>query len=311
MSQENPSTLITTFYKFTPLNEDSLESIKAQLESWATDLTLMGLVLIGTEGINASVAGEPKSIEQFKKNVLNVVDHSIWFKDSWGPKKPFSRFKVKIKSEIVTLGRPDLVPKEELNNHLTPAEWHKTMQEEDVVVVDTRNKYETDIGLFKGALDFRIDDFQEFTQKMEESGIDKNKKVLIYCTGGIRCEKAILELKEKGYKNVFQLHGGILNYLKEFPEGHWQGECFVFDHRVAVDGQLQPSQKYSLCPHCGQPANTPIECKQCGREESVCHNCLKVSADKHTCSKNCANHFRIGSQSRNVHEDSFRKRSNS
>lgn len=300
---DTPITVIT-FYKFQSFDPGFLSEFKLQLEDWGQSYKLGGLLLIGPEGINATVAGTANNIESFKKALVEVLkDNSLWFKDSEARSIPFSRFKVKIKDEIVTIGRPGLVPESNVNHHLSPEEWHQAMQEEDVVVVDTRNQYETEIGIFKDALDLKIDDFQEFTRKFEGQNFDKNKKVLIYCTGGIRCEKAILELNEKGYKNVFQLNGGILNYIKEKPEGHWQGECFVFDHRVAVDKNLKASQTYALCPHCGQPGDTPIECKQCEAEQVVCKKCLSTSEDKQTCSKNCANHFRLGNKSTKPHRD--------
>ncbi|NJL25760.1 MAG: hypothetical protein HC902_11680 [Calothrix sp. SM1_5_4] len=125
-----------------------------------------------------------------------------------------------------------------------------------------------------------------------------DKKVLIYCTGGIRCEKAILAMHELGYKNVHQLGGGILNYLKEYPKGEFEGECFVFDYRVAVDQNLQPTRRYQLCPHCGQPANTEVSCTQCEAKSVICHHCIEERSIT-TCSKNCAHHAKIGSGSRN------------
>lgn len=300
---------VSTFYKFQKFEADALETLKARLEAWGEELGLRGLILIGPEGFNATVSGPSEAMELFKQRIVDLAhDHKVWFKDSFADFKPFTRFKVKIKDEIVTIGRPGLVPESETNFHLDPEAWHQAMQEEDVIVVDTRNAYETEIGKFKNAVDLKIDDFQEFTKKFVEMGVNKDQKVLIYCTGGIRCEKAILELHEQGYKNVYQLNGGILNYIKEKPEGLWEGECFVFDHRVAVDKNLQPSQRYGLCPHCGQPGEEKIECRQCGTEQIVCKKCLNLSPDKHTCSKNCANHYRLGNKSTRPHLDAIRTR---
>jgi UPF0176 protein len=181
------------------------------------------------------------------------------------------------------------------------------MQDPEVVVLDTRNDYEVDIGKFKNARDFRTKEFQEFPESLKQSDIHPDQKVLIYCTGGIRCEKAILAMEEQGYKNVYQLDGGILNYLKEYPDGAFDGECFVFDYRVAVDSRLEPSQQYTLCPHCGQPAGGPvIQCEQCGRDEVICSSC--TASGEATCSKNCSHHRKIGSKSRKVHLDELRKR---
>jgi UPF0176 protein len=310
MTTQKPQPIqVSTFYKFQKIAPEALTALKNNLESWAAEGDLRGLVLIGPEGFNATVCGASEPMEAFKKKLVNIVeDQKIWFKDSFADFKPFTRFKVKIKDEIVTIGRPGLVPDKEINFHLDPNEWHQAMEEEDVIVVDTRNAYETEIGKFKNAVDLKIDDFQEFTKKFVDLGVDKNKKILIYCTGGIRCEKAILELHEQGYKNVYQLNGGILNYIEQKPKGLWEGECFVFDHRVAVDSNLEPSKRYGLCPHCGQPGEEKIECRQCGTEQIVCKKCLDASPDKHTCSKNCANHSRLGNKSTRPHLDALRIR---
>ncbi|NQZ00161.1 MAG: hypothetical protein HRT45_05770 [Bdellovibrionales bacterium] len=309
MSEKNITVTVSTFYLFKPLSESFVEDLKTRLEALSErEASLCGLILLGSEGINSTVAGSKEAVTKLKQLVSLELDDKIWFKDSECEFLPFSRFKVKIKSEIVTLGRPDLVPSETVNHHLSPDEWDKALQEEDVVCIDTRNTYETDIGIFKGALDFRIDDFQEFTAKMKDSGIDKDKKILIYCTGGIRCEKAILELQELGYNNVHQLNGGIINYLAEKPNSMWEGECFVFDHRVALDQNLNPSKQYFLCPHCGQPGTKKIECRQCGTEQVVCDTCLELGPEKETCSKNCANHYKLGNKSTRIHKDSFSQR---
>jgi UPF0176 protein len=187
-----------------------------------------------------------------------------------------------------------MVPPDGKNHHLSPAEWNRVMKEEtDYVMIDTRNWYEHKIGTFKGALNPDIEKFTDFPEYIEAQGIEKDKKMLIYCTGGIRCEKGILELQKQGYDNVFQLDGGIINYMKEFPNDQFEGECFVFDHRVALDQNLAPSIKYGLCPHCGQPSEIKIECKRCDSEELICVDCGKEEFKKDTCSKNCAYQYEL------------------
>jgi UPF0176 protein len=180
------------------------------------------------------------------------------------------------------------------------------MQNPEAVILDTRNDYEVEIGKFRGARDFALKEFSDFPRAVAESGIAKDAPVLMYCTGGIRCEKAILEMNAQGYKNVHQLDGGILNYLEKFPDQGFDGECFVFDYRVAVDQKLQPTQKYKLCPHCGQPADKPISCAKCGTEAVICRHCTGQSAV--TCSKNCAHHAAIGSTSKRAHKQELNKR---
>lgn len=297
--------VISTFYQFLPLKPDQVEAIKMHLETCAENHAVRGLVLLGTEGVNATVSGSVAGVETFKEEVRSSFPQ-ITFKDSESSKHPFHVFKVKIKDEIVTLGKPDLKPPLGVNNHLSPRDWHAAMQEPDTIVLDTRNDYEVEIGKFKNAIDFKTEEFNEFPEKLKSSGIPKDKKVLIYCTGGIRCEKAILEMRAQGYDKVFQLEGGILNYLKELPDQDYEGECFVFDYRVAVDQKLQPTKNYRCCPHCGQPAKETITCTQCGRGETVCNRC--ISENITTCSKNCAHHAAIGSGSRGIHLQELNKR---
>lgn len=284
---------------------------KAALETVARQTDLRGLVLMGAEGINATVSGTAEAIARCKEAVvafLGVADFP--FKDSVGPKHPFSVFKVKIKDEIVTLGRPGLMPEGPVNNHLSPQEWHEAVQDPDTIVIDTRNDYEVEIGKFKSAIDFKLSEFNEFPERLREAGLNKDKRVLIYCTGGIRCEKAILAMNEQGFNKVHQLDGGILNYFKEYPAkdqpSTYEGECFVFDYRVAVDQRLEPTRQYGLCPHCGQPAKTRVTCTQCGRQETICSKC--VQHGETTCSKNCSHHASIGSGSSKPHLQELRKR---
>jgi UPF0176 protein len=265
-SAEKSDYYVSTFYKFQ--KDADPEKTKLFLEDISKKLNVRGLIIIGTEGFNATVCAKNiENLENFKdaiRDYFKVAD--LFFKDSESVVCPFRRFKVKIRPEIVTLGDTTLVPFEldGKNNHLSPTEWNQVMKNDDPIIIDTRNWYETKIGTFKGAINPMTNKFTEFPKFLEKNNIPKDKKVLIFCTGGIRCEKGILEVQKQGYKNVYQLYGGILNYLKESPNDQFEGECFVFDHRVAVTQNLQPSTQYRLCPHCGQ-----------------------------TCSKNCAHHYEL------------------
>lgn len=299
---------VTTFYRFRPLSDSLIAQAKAELEGLAESDDLRGLILLGPEGINGTTSGSITAIEKVKTIVRTLTeDKEQVFKDSVSEVHPFHELKVKVKKEIVTLNRPDLVPQGE-NNHLSPKEWHEMMDQEDVIVLDTRNDYETKVGKFKDATEMDLTDFHDFPVKVKEMNIPKDKKIMMYCTGGIRCEKALLEMKEQGYKDVYQLDGGILNYLKEFPEQKFEGECFVFDYRVAVDQNLKPTQKFKLCPHCGQPAKTVINCIKCDTKAHVCEPCLLQAADKKTCSKNCAHHFRIASRSKKPQKEGYKQK---
>jgi UPF0176 protein len=287
--------LITTFYRFTRL--DNLEKHQALLETKAESLGIRGLVILGTEGVNSTVAApSEEAMENFKSFIREHFQApDLLFKNSFTPSAPFRRFKVKIRDEIVTLGTPELFPEAQgKNHHLTPEEWNKVMKEEsDFLMIDTRNWYETKVGTFKGAVNPGIDQFTEFPKWLEEQNYKKDQKMLIFCTGGIRCEKGILELQRQGYDNVYQLEGGILKYIEEYPNDQFEGECFVFDHRVAVDQKLEPSKTYKLCPHCGQPAKTSISCKRCDSPAVICEDCETKAWAKDTCSKNCAHHLEL------------------
>lgn len=282
---------ISTFYKFTTIDAGRLGSLKDELTAEAQRLHIHGLLLIGTEGCNATISGEEDKLNQYKSYLQSLTEiGELVFKESENDKHPFRRFKVDIREEIVTLKDPNAVPEKLKNNHLSPAEWQQVLEsDEDILLLDTRNFYETEIGLFKGATDLQMKKFSDFPEKVKELNLPKEKKVLMYCTGGIRCEKAILDMQKQGYENVFQLDGGILKYLEEYPSKDFHGECFVFDHRVSVDQNLEPSKKYKLCPHCGNPADLEIKCILCEKDAKVCQRCVQKDA-LNTCSKNCAHH---------------------
>ncbi|MFP5520620.1 MAG: rhodanese-related sulfurtransferase [Bdellovibrionia bacterium] len=289
-----PKHFVSTFYLFKKLND--LESIKSALEQKAEELNIRGLLILGSEGFNTTCsATSVESLNQFKNWIQEYFDcHGLFFKDSHAYTAPFRRYKVKIREEIVTTGIPGVMPPEGVNHHLSPEEWNRVLKEEsDYVIIDTRNWYEYKIGTFKGAINPNIEKFTDFPEFMEKQGIPKDKKMLIFCTGGIRCEKGILELQNQGYNNVYQLEGGIINYLAKHPNEQFEGECFVFDHRVALDQNLEPSEKYGLCPHCGQPAETLVTCIRCDHDEKICENCREISIVGETCSKNCANQWKL------------------
>ncbi|MCB0317259.1 MAG: hypothetical protein KDD56_00775 [Bdellovibrionales bacterium] len=284
---------IVAVYYFQQVDSAELERRRLALEQFGENPDFCGLILLAPEGLNGTIAGPTDEIEKFKKTILDLAGtEEVVFKDSFSDSRPFKRYKVKIKNEIVTFDeaiKPKGSGKD--NSHIDPEEWHRMIAEEEVVLIDTRNKYETAIGMFKGAIDPQIDKFTEFKDYVDKADLPKDKPILMYCTGGIRCEKAALDMKLKGYENVYQLNGGILKYLEEFPNGYWNGECFVFDHRVAVDSNLLPSKKYKLCPHCGDPGNVHFNCEQCATPTVVCNKCLEKNSVNRTCSKNCRHHF--------------------
>ena len=285
---------VVSFYKFIPFTSDSLESLIKNLRSKAEDLGIKGLVISALEGLNGTIAGTEEGVQKFIE-YLGEYSKGDWkLKYSVSPIKPFKRFTIRYRKEIVTSGKLDLeMPNAEDNSHVSPEEWHRILSsEEDIAIIDVRNDYEVEVGKFKGAIDPLTKDFKEFPKFVEESGIPKDKQVLMYCTGGIRCEKASLVMKEMGYSNIKQLDGGILRYMEKFPRGFFEGECFVFDDRVALNDELKPTTKFGLCPHCGDGASDYLDCKNCGAKKKVCARCQKIEARK-TCSKNCRYHYSL------------------
>jgi len=245
---------------------------------------MRGLVLVATEGINGTVCGTPDVITKWKAIVSKDFPGIDW-KDSGAESLVFPRWFVKIRTRIVGLDAKELKPSTD-HNHLSPEEWNRVMEEEDTVILDARNFYETKIGMFEGAVDPKIRTFDEFRDFAKTTDLPKTKKVLMYCTGGIRCERAILEMEKQGFQHVYQLQGGILAYLKQFPNVKFKGECFVFDRRVAVDQNLHPSEHFSTCPHCGNPGDIDLSCLNCKSDAVVCDDCHKEEV-KRTCTKNC------------------------
>lgn len=310
---------ITSFYLFFPWPDRTDFKQKAlDIENWCANKEIMGLLLIGTEGFNGTLAtSSSESMQDLKKYFQNLVNQGrsediVEFKDSTSSFMPFRRMKVKVKTEIVTLGDPSVVPPMKKNDsHLSPKDWNEFIKTKNPVVLDVRNTYEMDIGKFKSAKEWQMNEFTEFPELVRNLDVAKDQPVLMYCTGGIRCEKASIEMKNQGFSNVFQLDGGILNYLEQFPNDEFEGECFVFDHRVAVDQNLNPSEKYVLCHHCGQPAMINyFDCIQCGVKTVVCESCLDTHVQDisiRTCSKNCRHHYKMGHKTSKPHLDSKRK----
>lgn len=250
--------------------------------------------MLSEEGINATLVGalpQLKRYLQFLRKETGIPIQARWQKsNSWG----FKKLRIKIKKELVSSGKENLSPFSE-NTHLAPAKWEAVLKEKPVLL-DIRNNYEVRIGKFEGALDLNLDQFKSFPEKLKKSQLNKDKKTLIYCTGGIRCEKALNEMKNQGFKQVCQLKGGILNYLKEFPNSHFKGHLFVFDHRAVLDQKLQPSAEYKLCPHCGQAGDQSIACRHCSEECMICSLCMNKDKIYQTCSKNCSYHYKHGHQ---------------
>lgn len=281
---------VTTFYIFTPLEKTRLPIIKKALEEKAKQLNIMGLLLLAEEGANATLSGSKEGLQAYK-TFLEEQFGSLTFKDSVSDTPPFRRFKVKIKQEIVQLKRTDILPTGN-EPHVSAEEWDKIIEDENAVVIDVRNWYETKLGTFKNAIDPKTWTFSQFPKWLKKSGIPKDQKVGIFCTGGIRCEKAAVAMKEQGYENVYQLDGGILDYIEKQPNKNFEGDCFVFDHRTAVGQDLRPSKTFTRCWSCGNAGSIDRTCQVCTNEYKACEDCAKTMKVA-LCSKNCRYHYNL------------------
>ena len=245
---------ICALYKFTRL--DDFEEIQGPLKIFLESLNIRGTLLLAKEGVNGTISGDNdsimKSLDYLQKDERLV---GLEYKFSYSEKPPFKRLKVKLKKEIVTLGVSNIDPIFSSGTYVKPADWNELITDPDVVLIDTRNNYEFEIGSFKGSINPNTETFREFPA-YTKNNLEKyrDKKIAMFCTGGIRCEKSTAYLKSKGFENVFHLQGGILKYLEEVKEDEslWEGECFVFDDRVAVKHNLELG-KYDQCHACRFP----------------------------------------------------------
>jgi UPF0176 protein len=245
--------VVAAFYKFTKLPD--FAEMQDPLLAFCQLQAIKGTILLAAEGINGTIAGSRGSIDSvlsYLRSDSRLAD--LEHKESNASEAPFERMKVKLKKEIVTLGLP-VNPTEQVGTYVSPKDWNAVVSDPDVVLIDTRNDYEVKIGSFKGAINPKTNSFREFPDYVRHH-LDpkKHKKVAMFCTGGIRCEKASSYMLTQGFEEVYHLQGGILKYLEEVPqqESIWEGECFVFDERIAVQHGLEPGT-HDMCVGCGHP----------------------------------------------------------
>jgi UPF0176 protein len=265
---------VCALYKF--VRVDAFEALREPLSNKMTSVDVKGTLLLAAEGINGTIAGPQSGIDVVldflgKQPGLDNIAH----KESYTKKNPFHRTKVKLKKEIVTMGVEGIDPTHVVGSYVKPKDWNALISDPEVVLVDTRNDYEIEIGTFKNAINPNTETFREFPEYVEKN-LDKNKhkKVAMYCTGGIRCEKSTAYLKEQGFEEVYHLEGGILKYLEEVPstETMWEGECFVFDGRVAVNHDLEQGQ-YDQCFACRFPLTEAEKESEHYVKGVSCHRC--------------------------------------
>lgn len=229
-------TIHITAYKFVVLTQ--LEHLRNSLMSECQRLHLLGTILLSQEGINVNLAGKRDAVECLKSFFSQYqLLREIQFKETYCDSQPYDRLLVKIKPEIITFQQPEIEPALQTAKHLSPDLFKQWLDEhEDIVVIDARNDYEVEHGTFAGAIDLKIQQFIDFPQAISQLGEQyKNKRVVIFCTGGVRCEKAGLLMDNLGYQELYQLEGGIINYFAHCGTAHYNGECFVFDSRVSIN----------------------------------------------------------------------------
>lgn len=268
------SLVVTTFYKFVSLSD--YQDWRVPLLQLGRNCGVRGTILLALEGINGTLAGSRAGVEAVLAALRadpRLADLAT--KESTANQPPFERFKVKLKREIVTLGQPTVDPTTQVGTYVPPQAWNQIITDPEVLLLDTRNDYEVQIGTFQGAVNPQTESFREFPAYVQTHlKPEQHRKVAMFCTGGIRCEKATSYLLSQGFEQVYHLQGGILKYLEEVPQAEslWQGECFVFDERVAV-GQGLAQGTYDLCLACGWPIQAVDKGSPHYQEGIACPHC--------------------------------------
>ncbi|MBE9058975.1 rhodanese-related sulfurtransferase [Sphaerospermopsis sp. LEGE 08334] len=273
-NQEN-IIVVAALYKFVSLPD--YQELQAPLLSFCQQHQIKGTILLAKEGINGTIAGSRSGIDKvlgFLRSDARLAD--LEHKESYTDTPPFEKMKVRLKREIVTLGIPEVDPNEKVGTYVEPKKWNDLISDPEVTVIDTRNDYEVSIGTFKRAENPQTEIFREFPEYVSKNlDPSKHKKVALFCTGGIRCEKASSYMLSQGFEEVYHLKGGILKYLEEVPteESLWEGECFVFDERVAVRHGLEEGS-YELCFCCGHPISEADKTSPKYEEGISCPHCF-------------------------------------
>ena len=278
---------VVSFYSFFSNKENLILELKSNLLLIEKNNDLSGLIIIAKEGINGTICAEEKIIEKvlyLLKKLSGITELNLKF--SYSKTKIFKKLKIKIKNEIVTMGLPEINPSKNTGTYINSLDWNKLIKDPNTIIIDTRNHYEVSLGTFKESINPETKNFSEFPKWVEEN-LDKHlankndKNIAMFCTGGIRCEKATSLLKNQGYKNIFHLKGGILKYFEDISkdESLFEGECFVFDKRVSLNHSLKKGS-YSICHACGMPISIEDQNKKEYIEGIQCHLCINKFSDE-------------------------------
>lgn len=284
--------LVLLYYCFTPI--ENAEQYREEHHLWCIEHNIKGRIIISSEGLNGTVSASKSDAEaymQYVKSDKRFKD--IDFKVDKSSIHAFEKLHVRLKNEIVHSGLEHIKPWERTGIHLEPSEFKKIKNDDDVVLVDFRSEYEYSVGKFKGAITLGIENFREFPEKIKELEKYKDKKIITYCTGGIKCEKASAYLLENGFENVYQLHGGIIKYGLEEGGEDFEGKCYVFDNRVTVDVNKVNPKVISTCFVCGTSSDRMVNCAnpECNEHVPICEKCgWEMNG---ACSEECKSHPRI------------------
>lgn len=267
---------IVALYRFVSIAD--LPSLRSHLFDFAEARGIRGTLLLAGEGINGTVAGAKPAIEELVDELhrhLGVRQGEVKF--STASEQPFARLKVRIRPEIITMRAPEADPTRQVGTYVEPKDWNALLADPDVVVIDTRNRYETRVGTFETAIDPEIDSFTEFKDFVKDKlDPERQPKVAMFCTGGIRCEKASSFMLAHGFSQVFHLKGGILQYLEDVPaaDSRWSGECYVFDGRTAVGHDLKQTEAWGRCFGCGSPVTVEEQADSAFEPGVSCPHCI-------------------------------------
>ena len=281
MALDAPSTQVAALYRFVRLED--YENLRGPLLAFCEARGIRGTLLLAEEGINGTIAGTAQAISEvlaYLKKDDRLADLECKF--SYNTDRPFLRMKVKLKKEIVTMGRPGIDPNQCVGRYASPEQWNTLVDDPECLVIDTRNDYEVEIGTFQGAVNPNTTSFREFPEWVEKNlDPSKHKKVAMFCTGGIRCEKSTSLLVSMGFEDVWHLQGGILNYLEKTPveQTRWDGECFVFDSRVSVDHDLEKGS-YDQCYACRFPIDDAQKASDLYVPGVSCPRCHDAHSDQ-------------------------------
>ncbi len=275
MASVAPYTVIA-LYHFSPVLRCA--SLQSELDTLCRQHNLCGTLILAPEGINGTVAGSTQGTQRLIRFLHAQPEFAaLQYKESFASQAPFHRMKVLLKKEIVAFGQSAISPAERTGTYVSPETWNALIEDPEVTLIDTRNTYEVEVGTFEGAQSPNTQYFRDFPDYVkEELDPRKNRKIAMFCTGGIRCEKASAYLLQQGFQEVYQLHGGILKYLEDVPEeqSRWQGECFVFDSRVSIQHGLKQGS-YGLCYGCRQPVSVADRQSPHYEEGVSCPACIK------------------------------------